>query len=260
MLAGSLHLFRRNELESVAAHQLLHAVAEHFRHAGVGIGRVALGIDLPDPLQGRLDDPAVAFLALPQGRLGPAAFALLDGERDGIGDRAGEGLLVLQPSARRADVLVADDADHPAADADGSVEHGGDAQRLEVAGRELPGLGIGPGVVGRERPLRFESLKVGRIGRRRQLQPPRMAILAELVEGGAADRRPAGVVQPDARALDAQGLGRGARDPVEGRFEILVRRRAPGELDEHPVLLEQATLPRIWVIGRHDPYNRRHVR
>jgi hypothetical protein len=72
-------------------------------------------------------------------RLGAAALGRGQRQRDEVGGRDGEGLLVGQPLADRPDVLTAHDAFDPALDVKRRVHHRRDAERLEIRRGELAG-------------------------------------------------------------------------------------------------------------------------
>ena len=76
-----------------------------------------------------------------------SSFALADGLRDKVCDVDGKELFVRHPPARRADVLVANDAGHFAEHVDRGVHDGADVERIEVGRGERAGPRILAGIV-----------------------------------------------------------------------------------------------------------------
>src|SRR5690606_29613083 len=107
-----------------------------------------------------------------------------------------------------AHVLVADDAHDAALAPDGHVQHGDDAERLEVAGGELAGARVRARILGDDHAQLAQRPEVAGVGGRLEAHAAAVAAAAALVEAAADDG--AGVVgeEPDADALDAHRFGR----------------------------------------------------
>lgn len=132
-----------------------------------------------------------------------------------VGEFPGEGDLVALPHAVLAGVFQAQHADHLAADADGGVEQGVDAQRLQVVLVEFLGAWVALGVVGVDGAPAVYRLEVGGVA----AGVDALGLLV-LVEVAAVDghRFQALVVEqaPDAGARGAVGFAGGLGDQLRG--------------------------------------------
>jgi hypothetical protein len=79
---------------------------------------------------------AETLLALPQQMLRVRATRLFQGEGNRRRQRGNKINFLRQPVARRANVLVAEDANNLASNPNGGIEHGRDAQRFPIALRQ----------------------------------------------------------------------------------------------------------------------------
>ncbi len=151
------------------ADQLVRLVPQDPRGRRAHINGAALRVDQGDGVPTVLDQGPEALLARLQRILAREERLLralslrsLQGHGDKVRHGAGEVLFVERPAPRKADVFVAQDADHPAAQAQRHVQHGGNAQGREVGIGELTGSGIRGGVVRRDGALLLQGPKVGR--------------------------------------------------------------------------------------------------
>ncbi len=146
-------------------------------------------------------------------RLGRAEPPLGVESRHDIGDRRGEVDLGRRPRARASDVLVTHDTDELTSDIQRCVEHGADAARDQVPGRELARQRIGDRVLGGDHAALEQRCEVRRRLDARELVP-HLVHAAAAVEKLAAQRVIADQ-EPDPDALDAEC---GRADP-RGKLE-----------------------------------------
>ena len=188
-------------------------VAEVVRQAG---GHVLQGLGL-------LDRRLPALLR-PQGGLQVRHFRRLDPQGELVGHRAGEVAVLRRPLPRRADVLVADDADQFAGDEDARVERRGDAERVHVRGGERGRPRVGGDDFGRDGFADVQRGEVDGEVRHPQRRPGGVVVLGQFEQVRAAEGGPVLDVQPDADALDAEGLGGEFARPLEDVGEVGLRR------------------------------------
>src|SRR5690606_9911551 len=170
---------------------------------------------------------------------GGGAGAGLPGEGGGeeVGDGEGEGALGRGPAPGRPDVFDAEHAGEFAGDEDGRVEHGGDAERIEVGVGELAGAGVGAGVVGVDHIAGGEGAEVaGEVGLA-ELDPVGVDGVGADKEVGADDGGAIEVEAPDADAPGAQDGGDLFGDGTEaGTFVVVGIGGVAGELEQGVVL------------------------
>ena len=146
----------------------------------------------------------------------------LEFQRDAVRHGRREVAFLRRPLAGRPRVLVADGPDHPSVAVDRRVEHGCDAERLEVAVGELSRAGIARCDLGRNGTALLERREIGREVRDLQRDAGGVFAGRPFVQVYAAQRLAVPRVKPDADAGHVQRLRGDLANRAENRIERLV--------------------------------------
>ncbi len=168
------------------------------------------------------------LLGLPQHPLRDAAVVGLERQRDEVGDGGREVALLGLPPPRRADVLVAHDADHAALAPDRHVEHRRDPPRHEVCGVEAGGARVVLRVVGGQRPGVGDGREVPRAGVAREDGAGRVGAGRAFVLLDGVDRRALVGEPPRRRRARRRGTRRPPRRCAAARRSAGPARRPRG--------------------------------